>query len=189
VLYQKADVERSASFAYFKNKHDTILKCLVHMKTYEEKFVTKFREEEKEALAMACKDPTFIEDVQKDYLAYNHNEVEEHFPPQLIIGKQVGDDKEFLVYDADPLVKVTLSEVPCEYNYSNPTGLFNLSIPHIEMSTNMYTTTSYKQYKQREYEEQKKERLLESARIKPEAAAKKEEGTTEDQEMVVDPQD
>lgn len=50
-----------------------------------------------------------------------------------------------MVYDEDPLVKVTISEVICEYNYSNPTGLFNLSIPHIVMKTNNYNTMSYYQ--------------------------------------------
>jgi hypothetical protein len=53
-----------------------------------------------------------------------------------------------LVYDEDPLVKVVISEVVCEYNYSNPTSYFNLSIPHIAMKTNTYTTMSYDQMKQ-----------------------------------------
>lgn len=64
-----------------------------------------------------------------------------------MIGKQTADDKEFLVYDEDPLVKVVISEVQCEYNYSNPTCIFNLSIPHIEIKTNNYTTMSYTQYR------------------------------------------
>jgi len=51
---------------------------------------------------------------------------------------------DFLVYDEDPLVKVTISEIPCEYNYSNPTGFYNLSIPHVEVRVNMYSTLSYK---------------------------------------------
>lgn len=56
-----------------------------------------------------------------------------------------------MVYDEDPLVKVTISEVACEYNYSNPTGYFNLSIPHIEIKTNTYSTMSYEQFKHTQY--------------------------------------
>ena len=84
-------------------------------------------------------------------MAFSNDEVVTHFPPQLIIGKQTTDDVEFLVYDEDPLVKVTVSEVTCEYNYSNPTMFFNLSIPHIEMKTNAYTTLSYAQMRQAQF--------------------------------------
>jgi hypothetical protein len=52
-----------------------------------------------------------------------------------------------LIYDEDPLVRVSIYEVPCEYNYSNPTGWFNLSLPHIEVKTNNYQTMSYAYYK------------------------------------------
>ena len=90
---------------------------------------------------------TFTENLQKDWLSYNHNEVITHYPPVLIIGKQTQDDVDFVVNDEDPLVKVILSEVHCEYNFSNPTGYFNLSIPHIELKTNSFSTLSYAQYR------------------------------------------
>ena len=77
-------------------------------------------------------------DVEKDWLAYKNSDVIPHYPPQLVIGRQVADDKEWLVYDEHPNVKVTIIEVACEYNYSNPTGYFNLSLPHIEAKTTMY---------------------------------------------------
>jgi hypothetical protein len=51
-----------------------------------------------------------------------------------------------MVFDEDPLVKVTLTEVTCEYNYSNPTSFFNLSLPQLEVKTNNYTTMSYAEY-------------------------------------------
>ena len=146
--YQKAEVERTNSYAYFKNKHDAILKALDHLKTFEDKWVSQYRQEECEGLERAKQDPTFVEDVQKDWLAYNHDEVIPHFPPQLIIGKQWQDETDFLVYDENPLVKVVITEVTCEYNYSNPTMYFNLSIPHVELKTNAYTTMSYAQMKQ-----------------------------------------
>ena len=134
----------------------------------------------------ACKDQRFTEEVQKDWLAYNHHEVMEHFPPQLIIGKQTADDVQFLVHDEDPLVKVVISEVPCEYNYSNPTGIFNLSIPHIEVRTNMYTTQSYRQSKQREYEELKKVR---EDKAKEDKAENEKTNDNDNIEVAVDPQE
>jgi hypothetical protein len=48
-----------------------------------------------------------------------------------------------MVYDENPNVKVTIIQVKCEYNYSNPTGFFNISLPHIEAKTSMYQTMSY----------------------------------------------
>jgi hypothetical protein len=76
--------------------------------------------------------------VGRDWLAYRNSDVICHFPPQVIIGRQVADDREFLVFDEDPNVRVTIYEIACEYNYSNPTRFFNLSLPHIEARTNMY---------------------------------------------------
>jgi hypothetical protein len=56
----------------------------------------------------------------------------------LIVGRQVGDERMLLEYDDDPNVKVTIYEVSTEYNYSNPTGFFNISLPHVEAKTTMY---------------------------------------------------
>jgi transposase len=50
--YQKSEVERANSYAYFKNKHDAILKSMTYLEKFEEK-VVKFREEEKEAYERA----------------------------------------------------------------------------------------------------------------------------------------
>lgn len=49
-------------------------------------------------------------------------------------------------------------EVTCEYNYSNPTGWFNLSLPHIDLRTSNYQTISYAQYKKVEIENERKAR-------------------------------
>ena len=156
--YQKAEVERTNSYAYFKAKHDAILKALEYLHLFEERWVSIYKQEEIEALEKAKEDETFTSDVQKDYLAYQHDEVIPHYPPHLIIGKQTQDEVEFLVYDEDPLVKVVISEVTCEYNYSNPTIYFNLSLPHIELKTNAYTCLSYAQMKQSQFDMMKKER-------------------------------
>jgi hypothetical protein len=151
--YQRADVERTNMYAYNKAKYDNILKSLQYLDLYEQRWVALFKQEEALQLEEAKKDNYFTEDVQRDWLAFNHKEVIEHYPPQLIIGKQTQDDVTVLVHDSDPLVKVTVSEVTCDYNYSNPTMFFNLSIPHIELKTNAYTTVSYQQWKQNEHDQ------------------------------------
>jgi hypothetical protein len=161
LLYQRSEAERTSSYTYYKTKYENILKSIKYLDTFEDNFVAKFHQEELEALEKAEQTEVFTQDVQKDWMAYKHSEVTPHFPPQLIIGKQTQDDKEFMVYDEDPLVKVTLSEVTCEYNYSNPTEYFNLSIPHIEFKTNMYTTISYAQFKKNAFELEKKQRIEE----------------------------
>jgi len=52
-----------------------------------------------------------------------------------------------MVIDDNPNVKITIQEVACEYNYSNPTNFFNISLPHIEAKTSNYQTMSYVQFK------------------------------------------
>jgi len=44
----------------------------------------------------------------------------------VIVGKQVEDDREVLVDDSHPMVRVEIYELDCEWAYSAPTGLFNL---------------------------------------------------------------
>ena len=89
----------------------------------------------------------FANGLEEDWLAFKNEDVIPHFPPQTIIGRLIGEEKEFLVYDENPSVKVTVLELTNEWNYSNPTGYFNLSLPHIEMRTGNYQTLSYAQYK------------------------------------------
>ncbi len=48
----------------------------------------------------------------------------------------------------DEYCKVELLEITAEYMYSNPTGLFNLSLSEKLMRTKNYTFTSYFQYKE-----------------------------------------
>jgi hypothetical protein len=69
-----------------------------------------------------------------------------------VVGKQTKEDEEILVYNEDPLVKVTISEITCEYNFSNPTKYFNLSVPHLEIKQGLYQTLSYQGHKQKMYQ-------------------------------------
>lgn len=145
---QKQETERSTSYnAYFKNKFDSVVKALTYLDRVEVKY-NLFKEEERLAYERTKNEEgKDFEEVEKDWLAYQNPDVIEHFPPQIIIGRQVADDREFLVYDEDPNVKVSIYEIACEYNYSNPTGFFNISLPHVEAKTTMYQTMSYMQFK------------------------------------------
>jgi len=163
---QRQETEKSIAYNnYFKAKFESINKSLGYLEKVEEKFKI-FAEEEKTAYErVKAEEGKEFEEIEKDYLSYKNTDVLEHFPPQIIIGRQVADDKEFLVYDEDPNVKVTIYEIENEYNYSNPTGFFNISIPHIEAKTTMYQTMSYVQFKRqlmelqrrREFEEQQQQ--------------------------------
>jgi hypothetical protein len=83
----------------------------------------------------------------EEWAGYNGTELLKHFPPQVMIGKQMNDDKEVFVYNENPHVKVQIFELECEHAYSSPTGMFNLQLPQIEVRTSLYQTQSYKQYK------------------------------------------
>jgi len=173
---QKQDTERSQGYnSYFKNKFDCIVKSLGYLERVEEKF-KRFEEEDKIAYERAkSEEGKEFEEIEKDWLAYKNQEVIPHFPPQIIIGRQVADDKEFLVYDEDPNVRVTIYEIACEYNYSNPTTFFNISLPHIEAKTTMYQTMSYVQFKRAIMEQQRKRELEEQ--VQQELQQKSEDGT------------
>lgn len=78
--------------------------------------------------------------MKESWVGAHSSEVIRSYPPQLIVGKSIGDEREVYVYDEDPLVRVQIFELDCEYAYSAPTGRFNLQVPHIEVKTNMYQT-------------------------------------------------
>lgn len=112
---------------------------------YEEK-AAKFAEEEKAQYEARDKENTY-KGLDEQWLGYNNKEVISHFPVSYVIGKQVSDDTEFLVSDENELVKVSLKAINCEYMFSNPTGLFNLSLPAREMRTKNYQLITYAQHK------------------------------------------
>ena len=70
--------------------------------------------------------------IKDAFLAYKNEEVIIHFPPQYIVGKQVrGEWVEINKRKEHEKVAVVLYEVVYEWMYSNPTGKFNLSLPHL----------------------------------------------------------
>ena len=80
-------------------------------------------------------------------MAYKNPEVIKHFPPQYIIGKQVDDLKEIAVEEHE-LVTVKLYEVKNEWMYSNPTGMFNLSLPDKAVKNANYRIITYQEHKE-----------------------------------------
>ena len=149
------------------------MKSLKHLEQFEEK-VQVFKEEERAAYenAKAQEGEQFTQQVEQDWLSYKNNDVLSHFPPQVVIGRQVGEDRVVLDYDEDAKVRVTVYEIVNEYNYSNPTGFFNISLPHIEAKTSMYQTMSYAQYKKMLIEKERK--TIEEAKVKEESEVEAE---------------
>ena len=89
LLSQKADMERTNSYHYYRQRYDTILKSLTLIDEFE-KQAPKFHEENKVAyLARHPAPPTELE----DWLCHTNDEVLPHYPPQLIIGKEI-EEKE-----------------------------------------------------------------------------------------------
>ena len=77
------------------------------------------------------------------FMGYESTEVLRHWPPRIIVGKQRTEGEEIQV-QAHELVNVRLIEVENDWMYSNPTGMFNLSLPEKAMKTSQYgyqTTT------------------------------------------------
>lgn len=79
-------------------------------------------------------------------MGYEHPDVSNHYPPQVIIGKQAGEERVILVEENESVI-VRLIEVDCEWMFSNPTGIFNLSIPDKAFRTQNYTVMNYEQFK------------------------------------------
>jgi len=85
--------------------------------------------------------------LDQDWLVGQHPEAMSHYPPQIIVGMQQGEEIEFYVNDEHPQVKIVIQELKNEYNFGNPTGLFNLSLPHLDLKTGSFQSFSYVQYK------------------------------------------
>ncbi len=74
-------------------------------------------------------------------------EVLPHFPPQYILSKSHESRELLSKDDADGKVTVNVHEHDCEYAISNPTGLFNLTIPKMETKVISFKTISYGEHK------------------------------------------
>lgn len=69
------------------------------------------------------------------------------YPPAYIVGL-TDHGSARVVYTKDTeLATITLEEVPCEYMFSNPQGLYNLSVADKMCRNPQYTSTGYKSWK------------------------------------------
>ena len=51
------------------------------------------------------------------------------YPPAYIVGQLLHEPSRIVLEKDSEMATVTLEEVSCEYMYSNPQGMFNLSTP------------------------------------------------------------
>ena len=72
---------------------------------------------------------------EKDFEGYKEisqigkdDEVVDHYPPQYIIGTPFGEETTILSTEIEDIVRVNMIQMTCEYCFSNPTNMFNLSI-------------------------------------------------------------
>ena len=117
-------------YSYYQIRIDLLAKIDELLEQFEVK-CKQFAEEQK--AAMEANQDGF-EGMADTFMAYKNEEVIKHFPPQYIIGKQVDEMTEVAVKEHE-LVTVKLMEVKNEWMYSNPTGLYNLSIPEKALRT------------------------------------------------------
>jgi len=66
---------------------------------------------------------------QKHSLHSRAEEVIASYPPAYVVGPTVSDEANILLTQDTELATVTLEEVTAEYMYSNPQGIYNLTLP------------------------------------------------------------
>ena len=59
-------------------------------------------------------------DIAEHWIGASCDEVIKHFPPQLILGQAVSDEREIYIFDTDPHVRVKMFEVDHKFAYSAP---------------------------------------------------------------------
>ena len=181
---QLADPSRASASTnqYFKHKYDLLAKAVAHLDALEPTFA-EFEREQRDKLNRCISgeggEAAGFTDLAKNWAGTESEEVLKHFPPQLIVGKQVADDREVYVDDSHPLARLEIFELDCEYAYSAPTGMFNLQLPHVELRTSLYQTQSYEQYKAAQAHEAAKSQQRETPDSGAEPEAEDPQATTE----------
>lgn len=109
-----------------------------------DKLVAEFLAEDmaSETAKAAMADEKVYNEFTQTWRSGKNIEVIEHWPPQVVIGKQVGDELEIARFE-DDRIQVRLVEITCKYMPSNPTGLYNLSLPSKLYRTKQYEFISY----------------------------------------------
>lgn len=84
--------------------------------------------------------------------------------------------------DENPVVRVSLVEITNEFNYSNPTAFFNISIPHIDLRTSMYQTLNYIYFKKMAMQAQYNAAAVAESQGSKGSKEEKKDGYTPDEE-------
>lgn len=139
--HQQHEMESTnmSTYSYYQPRIQAIKKAFVHL----EKFEAICQEMlEAELAAMASVPLEELAEIKKVWRGCDHDEVIKHWPPRHIIGKQLVEEQTVAQFE-DNTVRVRLIELNCEYMLSNPTGLFNLSLPEKLLRTKNYSFFSY----------------------------------------------
>ena len=123
---------------------------MVHLDALEPKFAEFQKRQVEELNKCLTGESEAFTDLKDNWVGTENGEVIKHYPPQLIIGKQVEDDVLLHTDDSNPLVRVELYALTCEYAYSAPTGLFNAQLPRVQLRTNQCQLRSYEVHKRME---------------------------------------
>lgn len=73
--------------------------------------------------------PEDFKGLQEHKLISVDDEIIQHYPPKYIVGPNTGEERILLEKESDHMI-VRLIENECNYLYSNPTGVFNVSLPN-----------------------------------------------------------
>lgn len=152
----------TGTMSYIQTKLALSNATLAKFEKYQEVRENVFKEEEKKLIEAKVAEKDFAESLLGKNWMINHNEVIGHYPPQYIIGKQPKEDKTQMVVYEDEFCKIELLELENVWNYSNPTGIFNLSLPDKMMRTKTYTNISYQAYKNYQLKTQREEEQRQS---------------------------
>jgi hypothetical protein len=132
---------------YLQNKINLQSKAALKFATFKAEIQKKFKDDADQKIKAKISEEGFAETHLGKNWMVNHPEVCKDWPPHYICGKQVTDTKTAVATYEDEFCKLELMALSCEWNYSNPTGMFNLSLPEKLFRMPNYTHISYKQYK------------------------------------------
>lgn len=127
--YQAAEMAKivHTTYSYKQHRDDALSKTFKVLPEFKRIMVELSQEDEQD---MQDKLTNGFEGLKDQWLSGKNPDVLEHFPPRYIVGAIQGEPK-VLLEGEDQYVEVKLIEHQCEYMYSNPTGMFNLSMPDV----------------------------------------------------------
>ena len=112
---------------YHKNRLE-LLESILSMMPDFLKMKEPWAAEEQAKLTGSVGETSFI-GYQSHALGSQVDEVIASYPPAYVVGPTVTDEANILLTKDTELATVTLEEVTAEYMYSNPQGIYNLTLP------------------------------------------------------------